>query len=67
MATTIPDSTQAGLPQPITDVPAASVGQVVQRFISFDNVKQLQITIQPDGKLFTITPEHPETGAAHSA
>ena len=40
---------------PLSDVPPDEVGKVVQRFIDYDNVKQLTVNQQPNGN-FTITP-----------
>jgi hypothetical protein len=42
-------------PPPISDIPPGQVGQVVQDFIDFDQVKHLTADEQPDGN-FTVTP-----------
>ncbi len=42
-------------PQPVLDVPQEEVGNVVQKFLDFDEVTALQINQQPDGH-FTVTP-----------
>ncbi|MBI3414941.1 MAG: hypothetical protein HY043_06400 [Verrucomicrobia bacterium] len=43
------------MPPPITDVPPDKVGEVVQDFIDFDNVRELQVVRQANGK-FTVSP-----------
>lgn len=43
------------LPTPLSDVPQNKVGEVVQDFLDFDDVKEVQAQQQPDGK-FTVTP-----------
>ena len=43
------------LPGPISDIPSDHVGEVVQDFIDNDDVKELSVTQQPNGK-FTVTP-----------
>jgi hypothetical protein len=43
------------IPPPMTDVPPGQVGQVVQDFIDFDQVKQLEVNQQANGN-FTVTP-----------
>lgn len=43
------------MPPPIKDVPQEKVGEVVQDFIDFDNIRELQVVRQANGK-FTITP-----------
>ena len=44
------------LPLPITDVPQEEVGNTVQGFIDFDEVKKLEVKAQPNGN-FTVTPK----------
>jgi hypothetical protein len=43
------------LPPPIPDIPADSVGDVVQSFITNDSVQKLTVDPQSNGK-FTVTP-----------
>jgi len=43
------------LPPPITDIPSDKVGEVVQDFLDFDGVKELNVTQQSNGK-FSVTP-----------
>ena len=43
------------MPPPIKDVPPDKVGEVVQDFIDLDNVRELQVKQQTNGK-FTVTP-----------
>ena len=43
------------MPPAITDISSDKVGEVVQDFIDFDDIKELEITKQSNGK-FTVTP-----------
>lgn len=43
------------VPPSVTDVPSDQVGSVVQDFIDFDDVVELKVDKQSNGK-FTITP-----------
>jgi len=43
------------LPTPINDVPQNKVGEVIQDFLDFDGVKDIEATQQSNGK-FTVTP-----------
>lgn len=43
------------VPPPISDVPKSKVGEVVQDFIDFDEVVELRVDEQSNGK-FTVTP-----------
>lgn len=43
------------VPPPVSDVPPDQVGSVVQDFIDFDDVVELKVSKQSNGK-FTVTP-----------
>jgi hypothetical protein len=43
------------MPPAITDISSDKVGEVVQDFIDFDDIKELEITKQSNGT-FTVTP-----------
>jgi len=45
----------SGVPGPITSVPVAQVGRVVQDFVSFDRVRELTVRQEPAGT-FTVAP-----------
>jgi hypothetical protein len=40
---------------PILDIPANDVGDIVQKFVDYDHVTKIEIVKQPDGK-FTVVP-----------
>lgn len=44
------------LPDPITNITADGVGKVVQSFIDYDRVQQMDVSQQADGT-YTVTPE----------
>lgn len=56
MASSDTNPPQPNVPPPITDVPPEEVGDTVQGFIDFDQVKKMEVKIQPDGT-FTVTPQ----------
>jgi hypothetical protein len=44
------------LPEPVTDIPPAEVGQVVQDFVTLDEVKRMDVRQQADGN-YAVTPK----------
>ena len=51
--------TNATVPNPIRNIPKNDVSDVVQKFIDYDEVTEMEVFKQPDGK-FTVVPTKAE-------